>query len=170
MTWGTTPCFVDHHNICLMFDSSKSSFTESISLTPCKWSYPHHRIIFELLKKIERILGFLSGVVLLFMFQYLMGYVETCQCKTYSNGEWDFHATYVCIKLRLGYYPFQKFRMTPRRFGVKPKNNTKNGVSFEPWILFRKRRIYLKYKKLKRKLLEFVMLPSISSRSREETI
>jgi hypothetical protein len=40
--------------------------------------YPHHRIIFELLKKIEKIWGFLLGVVVaLFMFQYLMGYVNT---------------------------------------------------------------------------------------------
>jgi hypothetical protein len=39
-----------------------------------------------------------------------MGYVERGQWGTYSNGSWEFRATYVCIELRLGAYPFQKFR------------------------------------------------------------
>jgi hypothetical protein len=81
-----------------------------------------------------------------------MGYVETGRWKTYSNGAWEFRATYVCIELRLRSYPFQKFRMTPRRFGVKPKNNTKNGTLFEPWVLFRKHRIYFEIWKTKKKV------------------
>ncbi len=132
--------------------------------------YPHHRIIFELLKNIERISWFLLGVVVLFMFQYLMGYVETSWWKTYSNGAWEFRATYVLIELKLGSYPFQKFRMTPKRFSVRPKNNTENDVSFEPRFCLRSVEFILKYRELKRKLLEFVMLPSIGSRSREEIV
>ncbi len=45
--------------------------------------------------------------------EYLMGYVERGQWGTYSNGTWEFRATYVCIELRLGSYPFQKFRERP---------------------------------------------------------
>lgn len=41
--------------------------------------------------------------------------------------------------------------MTPRRFGVRPKNNIKNGISFEPWVLFRKRIIYFEIQKTKEK-------------------
>jgi hypothetical protein len=78
---------------------------------------------------------------------------EEKEWNTYSNGAWEFRATYVCIELRLGSYPFQKFRMTPRRFGVKPKNNTNNGVSFEPWVLFWKRKIYFEVKKTEEKVV-----------------
>jgi hypothetical protein len=76
----------------------------------------------------------------------------------------------VLIELKLGSYPFQKFRMTPKRFSVRPKNNTENDVSFEPRFCLRSVEFILKYRELKRKLLEFVMLPSIGSRSREEIV
>jgi len=39
--------------------------------------YSHDPIISQLLEKIKRISGFLLGVVVLFLFQHLMGYVET---------------------------------------------------------------------------------------------
>jgi hypothetical protein len=42
--------------------------------------------------------------------------------------------------------------MTSKRFGVKPKNNTKNGVSTEPWVLFRKCRIYFEIQKTEEKV------------------
>jgi hypothetical protein len=82
-----------------------------------------------------------------------MGYVETGRWNTYSNDSWEFRATYVCIELRLGSYPFQKFRVTPRRFGVRPKNNTKNGVTskYEPWVWFRKWKIYFEVQKTEEK-------------------
>jgi hypothetical protein len=112
--------------------------------------YSHDPIISQFLEKIKRISGFLLGVVVLFMFQYLMGYVETGRWNTYSNGTWEFRANYVCIELRLGSYPFQKFRVTPRRFGVKTIN-TKNGVSFEPWVSFRNRKIYFEVQKTENK-------------------
>jgi hypothetical protein len=70
--------------------------------------YPRDPKISQLLEKIKRILGFLLGVVVLFIYQYLMGYVETGRWNTYSNGAWEFRATYVCIELRLGSCPFQK--------------------------------------------------------------
>ena len=50
------------------------------------------------------------SMIVTFTFKYLMGYVERGQWGTYSNGSWEFRATYVCIELRLGAYPFQKFR------------------------------------------------------------
>jgi hypothetical protein len=110
--------------------------------------YPRDLKISQLLDKIKRILGFVLGVVVLFIYQYLMGYVETGRWNTYSNGSWEFRATYVCIELRLGSYPFQKFRVTPRRFGVRPKI-TKNSiiVKYEPWVWFRKRKIYFEVQK-----------------------
>jgi hypothetical protein len=56
--------------------------------------------------KIRKILGFV--LVVLFIYQYLMGYVERGQWNTYSNGAWEFHTTYVYTELKLGSYPFQK--------------------------------------------------------------
>jgi hypothetical protein len=109
---------------------------------------PHVLSISELLDLLfGRPSGFLLGLVVLFIFQYLMGYVETGRWNTYSNGAWEFRATYVCIELRLGSYPFQKFRVTTRRFGVRPKN--KNGVTprYEPWVRFRRRKIYFEVQK-----------------------
>ena len=50
------------------------------------------------------------SILVTFIFKYLMGYVERGQWGTYSNGSWEFRASYVCIELRLGAYPFQKFR------------------------------------------------------------
>jgi hypothetical protein len=99
--------------------------------------------------KIRKILGFVLEV--LFIYQYLMGYVERGQWNTYSNGAWEFRATYVCIELRLGSYPFQKFRERPRKFsGVSERQyNTKTGVTFKykPWVWFRKRIFYFKGQK-----------------------
>ncbi|CAK9208892.1 unnamed protein product, partial [Sphagnum troendelagicum] len=109
--------------------------------------YPRDLKISQLLEKIKRISGFLLGVVVLFIYQYLMGYVETGRWNTYSNGAWEFRATYVCIELRLGSYPFQKFRQTPRRFGVRPKNKNGVTVKYEPWVWFRKRKIYFEVQK-----------------------
>jgi hypothetical protein len=72
-------------------------------------------------------------VIVIFVFQYLMGYVERGRWGTYSNGTWEFRATYVCIELRLGSYPFQKFRVKPPH-GVHPKRGKgKNGEDmYEP--------------------------------------
>jgi hypothetical protein len=76
----------------------------------------------------------------------LMGYVETGRWNTYSNGSWEFRATYVCIELRLGSYPFQKFRVTPRKYSgvTKRTYDTKNGViyKYEPWVRFKKDKFY----------------------------
>jgi len=108
--------------------------------------YPRDLKISQLLEKIKRISGFLLGVVVLFIYQYLMGYVETGRWNTYSNGAWEFRATYVCIELRLGSYPFQKFRVTQRCYiGVtKRKRDTKNGsiYKYEPWVRFKKDKFY----------------------------
>jgi hypothetical protein len=41
-----------------------------------------------------------------------MGYAEK------GGGALEFHATYVCIELRLGAYPFQKFK---RYHGMRKK-------------------------------------------------
>lgn len=69
------------------------------------------RIVFllELTKMVFQIYTYFTLVVV-FIFNYLMGYVERGQWGTYSNGSWEFRSTYVCIELRLGAYPFQKFR------------------------------------------------------------
>jgi hypothetical protein len=108
--------------------------------------YPRDLKITLLLEKIKRILGFVLGVVVLFIYQYLMGYVETGRWNTYSNGSWEFRATYVCIELRLGSYPFQKFRVTPRKYSgvTKRTYDTKNDViyKYEPWVRFKKDKFY----------------------------
>jgi len=108
--------------------------------------YPRDPEISELLEKIKRMSGFLLGVVVLFIYQYLMGYLETGRWNTYSNGAWEFRATYVCIELRLGSYPFQKFRVTPRKYsGVTERTyHTRNGViyKYEPWVRFRNPKFY----------------------------
>jgi hypothetical protein len=111
---------------------------------------PHDPRISELLDQIERMSGFLLGVVVLFVFQYLMGYVETGRWNTYSNGAWEFRATYVCIELRLGSYPFQKFRETPRKYsGVTERKNRKTSVPdrYEPWVKFRIDKFYFQAQK-----------------------
>jgi hypothetical protein len=80
-----------------------------------------------------------------------MGYVEMGRWNTYSSGAWEFRATYVCIELRLGSYPFQKFRETPIKFSgvTECKYNTKIGVVFkyEPWVRFKKRKFYFQGQK-----------------------
>ena len=63
------------------------------------------------------------AVMITFVFKYLMGYVERGQWGTYSNGSWEFRATYTCIELRLGAYPFQKFRELASSF---PQGQTQN--------------------------------------------
>ncbi|KAH8938437.1 hypothetical protein BDL97_16G082500 [Sphagnum fallax] len=73
-------------------------------------------------------------------------YKYTGLWNTYSNGAWEFRATYVCIELRLGSYPFQKFRVTPRKYsGVTTRTyDTKNGIiyKYEPWVRFKKDKFY----------------------------
>jgi hypothetical protein len=105
----------------------------------------------EVQQKNTQYLGFLLGVVVLFICQYLMGYVEKGQWNTYSNGAWEFRATYVCIELRLGSYPFQKFRERPGRFsGVTERSySTKTGVTvkYKPWVWFKKSIFYFKAQK-----------------------
>jgi hypothetical protein len=67
-----------------------------------------------------------------------------------SNGAWEFRATYVCIELRLGSYPFQKFRETPRKYsGVTERKNRKTGVidRYEPWVKFRIDKFYFQVQK-----------------------
>jgi hypothetical protein len=79
-------------------------------------------------------------VIVIFVFQYLMGYVERGRWGTYSNGTWEFRATYVCIELRLGSYPFQKFRERPPSrsyIGIRMKERTgRNGkyTRYEPHL------------------------------------
>jgi tetratricopeptide (TPR) repeat protein len=87
-------------------------------------------------------------VIVIFVFQYLMGYVERGQWGTYSNGTWEFCATYVCIELRLGSYPFQKFRERPpsrRYIGTHPRKRVgKNGeyTMYEPRFTVNKVRFH----------------------------
>jgi hypothetical protein len=98
---------------------------------------------------LRKFFGFV--LVVLFLYQYLMGYVERGQWNTYSNGAWEFRATYVCIELRLGSYPFQKFRERPGKFsGVSERSyNTKTGVSVihKPWVWFKNRTFCFKGQK-----------------------
>jgi len=89
------------------------------------------------LKKLVLQLVVFFVVIVIFVFQYLIGYVERGQWGTYSNGTWEFRATYVCIELRLGSYPFQKFRVTPTYHGVHRKERKgRNGkdirYAYEP--------------------------------------
>ncbi|CAM6068787.1 unnamed protein product [Sphagnum tenellum] len=79
-------------------------------------------------------------VMVIFVFQYLIGYVERGRWGTYLNGTWEFRATYVCIELRLGSYPFQKFRERPPScsyIGIRSKKRTgRNGkyTRYEPHL------------------------------------
>jgi hypothetical protein len=110
--------------------------------------------MFDLQVKTRKFLGFVWVVktrkflgfvwVVLFIYQYLMGYVERGQWNTYSNGAWEFRATYVCIELRLGSYPFQKFRVRCYIGVTKRKRDTKNGsiYKYEPWVRFKKDKFY----------------------------
>jgi hypothetical protein len=51
--------------------------------------------------------------------------------------------------LRLGSYPFQKFRETPRKFsGVTERKSRKTGViTYEPWVRFRRDKFYFQGQK-----------------------
>jgi hypothetical protein len=130
------------HSLC-PYDNKISQLEENINRI---LGFVLGVLIFQLEEKLRRILGFALGVLVLFIYQYLMGYVERGQWNTYSNGAWEFRATYVCIELRLGSYPFQKFRVTSRRYiGVTPrKYDTKNGTiyKYEPWVRFKKDKFY----------------------------
>jgi hypothetical protein len=94
----------------------------------------------ELLNQIERISRFLLGVVVLLKFQYFMGYIEMHRWNTYLCVRGDTPTTYLARSAR-------------RRFGVRIKNNTKNGIGFkyEPWVWFRKRKIYFQVQKTEEK-------------------
>jgi len=75
---------------------------------------------------------FIPDAAVDFVFAYFMG--------TYSNGTWEFRPTYVCIELRLGSYPFQKFREKPpshRYIGIRIKERIgRNGkyTRYEPHL------------------------------------
>jgi len=92
------------------------------------------------LKKLILQLVVFFVVIVIFVFEYLMGYVERGQWGTYSNGTWEFRATYVCIELRLGSYPFQKFREKPPScsyIGIRTKERRgRNGkyIRYEPYL------------------------------------
>jgi hypothetical protein len=57
------------------------------------------------------------------------------ELDTYQSGAWEFSETYICIELRLGSYPFQKFRVGPSSgySGVTVRRN-KNSIMYEPWV------------------------------------
>jgi tetratricopeptide (TPR) repeat protein len=100
--------------------------------------------LFSLKKLILQLVVFFV-VFVIFVFEYLMGYVERGQWGTYSNGTWEFRATYVCIELRLGSYPFQKFREKPpscNYIGIHTrKKRRKNGgeyFMYEPRLTLNK--------------------------------
>jgi hypothetical protein len=62
----------------------------------------------------KRFAHFLSSpVVVSFLFEYLMGYIERGGWATYSDTSWEFRATYVSIELRLAAYFWFKFRALP---------------------------------------------------------
>jgi hypothetical protein len=147
---------------------------------------PHDPRISKLVDQIERISGFLLGLLKLVIFQNLMDYVETGRWNTYSNGAWEFRATYVSIERRLdieskldflsfservrdlglircsfservknlGLHTcsFSEIASNLKTFGVRLKNNTKNGVlKYEPWVWFRKHKIYFEIQKSEEK-------------------
>ncbi len=77
---------------------------------------------------------------------YFMGYVEKGQWDTYSNGAWEFRATYVCIELRLGAYPFQKFR---KYHGVHENPKKDGRVKYEPRVSLNGVKIYFQEQETK---------------------
>jgi len=60
-------------------------------------------------------------------------------CAEKGGGAWEFRATYVCIELRLGAYPFQKFR---RYHGVRKKLKKDGRVKYEPVVSLNGVKIY----------------------------
>ncbi len=68
----------------------------------------------------------------IWIIEHLMGYAE-------KGGAWEFRATYVCIELRLGAYPFQKFR---RYNGVRKKVKKDGRVKYEPMVSLNGVKIY----------------------------
>jgi hypothetical protein len=83
----------------------------------------------------RKTLGFV--LVVSFMYQYLMGYLERGRWNTYSHGAQEIYPV-----VFLG----QKFIETQRRYiGVtKRKRDTKNGsiYKYEPWVRFKKDKFY----------------------------
>lgn len=69
-----------------------------------------HQALYQIL--LEKLFAhFLSSAeVVLFLFEYLMGYIERGGWATYSDTSWEFRATYVSIELRLAAYFWFKFR------------------------------------------------------------
>jgi hypothetical protein len=131
---------------------------------------PHDPRSSELLNQIERISRFQLRVVVLFKFQYFLGYIETCRWNTYSHGAWVLSAhehRFASKTIRwhtsshgardvnapARWLASTTVRLTRRRFGVRIKNNTKNyvGLKFEPWVWFRKRKIYFQVQETEEK-------------------
>jgi hypothetical protein len=113
----------------------------------------NHKQEFDFLlscKKLILQLVVLFIVFVIFVFQYLIGYVERGQWGTYSNGTWEFRETYVCIELRLGSYPFQKFRERPPScgyHGIRTKEKKgKNGkyIRYEPYLKTKNEAFYFR--------------------------
>jgi hypothetical protein len=103
--------------------------------------YPHDPKISQLLEKIKRISGFLLGVVVLFKYKYLMGYVEIGRWNTYSSGAWECrvlnsHIRYLCKTIRI------KFSGVTER-----KNPTTGVIKYEPWVRFRRPKFYFQGQK-----------------------
>ena len=75
--------------------------------------YCIHRAFYEILleKLFARFLS--SAIVILCLFEYLMGYIDRGGWATYSDTSWEFRATYVSIELRLAAYFWFKFRALP---------------------------------------------------------
>jgi hypothetical protein len=80
-----------------------------------------------------RFLNWWIDTIAICIIQFLMGYAEK------GGGAWEFRATYVCIELRLGAYPFQKFR---RYHGVRKKPKKDGRVKYEPVVSLNGVKIY----------------------------
>lgn len=75
--------------------------------------YCIHRAFYEILleKLFARFLS--SAIIILCLFEYLMGYIDRGSWATYSDTSWEFRATYVSIELRLAAHFWFKFRALP---------------------------------------------------------
>jgi hypothetical protein len=54
-----------------------------------------------------------SAIVIFFVLEYLMGYIERGGWATYADTSWEFRATYVPVELRLAFYFLFHFRAWP---------------------------------------------------------
>jgi len=79
-----------------------------------------------------------SNGIAVYIIEYLMGYVEK------GGGAWEFRATYVCIELRMGAYPFQKFR---RYHGMRKKVKKDGRVKYELLVSLNGVKIYFQEQK-----------------------